>query len=117
MWLCWFQNRRTLRAPGHLGSGGALHPALSTWTFSLLNEAVSREVFVYFVVDRFLVRWLFRPALISAQLRHVHLPSDLCQQARRLRCAQLSPPAPLFRRKVFHQRAILSRNFVRQIIS
>ena len=58
---------------------GVQEAALSTWIFSLLNEAVSREVFVFSVVNRLLVRWLLRPALISVQLRHVHLPSDLCQ--------------------------------------
>ena len=44
---------------------GLKNPALSTWIFLLLNEAVSREVFVLSVVDGLLVRRLLRPALIS----------------------------------------------------
>ena len=97
--------------------GGSLVPALSTWILSLLHEAVSREVFMLSVINRLLVRRLLRPALISEQLCHVHLPSDLCQQACHLLCSQLPPPFPLFCRKVLRQCAILGRNLVRQIVS
>src|SRR5208283_851742 len=38
-------------------------------------------VFMLSVINRLLVRRLLRSALISEQLCHVHLPSDLCQQA------------------------------------
>ena len=94
-----------------------IQPALSTWILSLLHEAVSREVFMLSVINRLLVRRLLRPALISEQLCHVHLPSDLCQQACHLLCSQLPPPFPLFCRKVLRQCAILGRNLVRQIVS
>jgi len=108
-----------VRRPGELliASTEILESALSTWILSLLHEAVSREVFVFSAVYRLLVRWLLRPAPISVQLRHVHLPSDLRQQACHLLCAQLPPPLPLFCRKVLRQRAILGRNLVRQIVS
>ena len=126
--------KRVLRPDGHLlistpnpaGLGklialalGAapLEPALSTWILSLLHEAVSREVFMLSVINRLLVRRLLRSALISEQRCHVHLPSDLCQQACHLLCSQLPPPFPLFCRKVLRQRAILGRNLVRQIVS
>src|SRR5271157_3593071 len=52
---------------------GSYEAALSTRILGLFYKAVSREVFVFSVVNRLLVRRLLRPALIAEQFCHVHL--------------------------------------------
>ncbi len=71
--------------------GGFLVPALSTRILSLVYKAVSREVRVSSAVNRLLVRRLLRPALISEQFRHVHLPSNLSEQVDHFLRPQIPP--------------------------
>src|SRR5208337_101668 len=48
-------------SPRRARTAGILHPALSTRILGLFYKAVSREVFVFSVVNRLLVRRLLRP--------------------------------------------------------
>src|SRR5271157_538739 len=100
-------------------SGGLawfLEPALSTRILGLFYKAVSREVFVFSVVNRLLVRRLLRPALIAEQFCHVHLPSNLSEQADHFLRSQLPPSYPHVCSNVLRQRPILGRDFVREIV-
>src|SRR5208337_3389926 len=96
--------------------GGMLEPALSTRILGLFYKAVSREVFVFSVVNRLLVRRLLRPALIAEQFCHVHLPSNLSEQADHFLRSQLPPSYPHVCSNVLRQRPILGRDFVREIV-
>src|SRR5271157_2832431 len=93
-----------------------LEPALSTRILGLFYKAVSREVFVFSVVNRLLVRRLLRPALIAEQFCHVHLPSNLSEQADHFLRSQLPPSYPHVCSNVLRQRPILGRDFVREIV-
>src|SRR5512147_1747032 len=95
---------------------GVIDPALSTRNLGLFYKAVSREVFVFSVVNRLLVRRLLQPALISEQFCDVHLPSNLSEQADHFLCSQLPPSNPHFCSNVLRQRPILGRDFVREIV-
>src|SRR5208337_2748761 len=90
--------------------------ALSTRILGLFYKAVSREVFVFSVVNRLLVRRLLRPALIAEQFCHVHLPSNLSEQADHFLRSQLPPSYPHVCSNVLRQRPILGRDFVREIV-
>src|SRR5208337_2266472 len=91
-------------------------PALSTRILGLFYKAVSREVFVFSVVNRLLVRRLLRPALIAEQFCHVYLPSNLSEQADHFLRSQLPPSYPHVCSNVLRQRPILGRDFVREIV-
>src|SRR5208337_2890526 len=95
---------------------GLLGAALSTRILGLFYKAVSREVFVFSVVNRLLVRRLLRPALIAEQFCHVHLPSNLSEQADHFLRSQLPPSYPHVCSNVLRQRPILGRDFVREIV-
>ena len=80
------------------------------------DKAVSREVIVFSAVNRLLFRRLLRPALISEQFCHVHLPSNLSEQADHFLRPQFPPSYPHLCSNVLRQRPILGRDLVREIV-